>query len=73
MKTDLYRMLCDGIEEWQGRAGDVEHAESRCFYDEPPSSYARYTLQKWGKVRISSSMKEDGWVTVYSNECLAMI
>lgn len=66
----LYRMLADGEQEWQGRAWDTEHAEERCFYDEEPSSLIRYTLQKWGRVKLSSQIWGEGWITVYENQCL---
>ena len=68
---DTYRMLEDGEESWRGKAHDVEHAEEKCFYDEPPGSLVRYTLQKWGKVKISSTMTDNGWVTIYENQALA--
>jgi len=69
----LYRMLQDGGEVWRGKAYDTEHAEERCFavWDECPGSLERYTLQYWGKVKISRTMTDDGWVTVYENQCLA--
>lgn len=66
MKT-LYRMLEDGETIWQGRAHEAAEAEERAFYDEPPGSLCAYTLQRWGKVKISSSMTDDGWVTIYEN------
>jgi len=71
MKLTTYRMLEDGEESWRGKARDAEHAEEKCFYDESPGSLVRYTLQKWGKVKISSTMTDDGWVTVYENQALA--
>jgi hypothetical protein len=68
MKT--YRMLCNGETEWTGKARDPEHAEWRCFYDESPGSLCRYTLQVWGRVKLSRSISSAGWVNVYKNECL---
>ncbi len=66
-----YRMLADGEQEWSGRASDSAHAEEKCFYDESPGSLVRYTLQRWGKVKISSTMSHPGWVDVYKNQSLA--
>jgi hypothetical protein len=66
----LYRILEDENEFWRGKAYNSEHAEERCFSDEEPGSLVRYTLQKWGRVKISSTMHDDGWVTVYKNACL---
>ena len=60
-------MLADGEQEWIGRAINTEHAEELCFWDEAPAKGTKYTLQKWGKVAISSTMKTDGWVTVYKD------
>lgn len=73
MKRDLYRMLQDGEEIWRGDALDWKDAEERCFdsWDETPGNLERYTLQRWGTVQISSSLKDKAWVTVYSNQCLA--
>lgn len=72
MKTNLYRMLdTDGNVTWQGNARDVEHAEEKCFWDESPGSLERFTLERWGKVKISRTMSQGGWVTVYKNESLA--
>ena len=68
MKT--YRMLCDDVEEWRGAAHDVEHAEEKCFYDEPPSRFALYTLQHWGEKQITRSIRGKGWITDYRNETL---
>ena len=67
---DSYRMLADGEQEWIGKARDVEHAENKCFYDEPPDSLVRYTLQKLGRVKISSTLTQPGWVTVYKDQSL---
>lgn len=70
MKT--YRMLdSEGNVTWQGKAYDVGHAEEKCFYDETHGSLERFTLQVWGKVKISREMKRDGWVTIYKNETLS--
>lgn len=63
-------MLQDGEEMWQGRAYDIEHAEDRCFYHDSPGSLERYTLQRWGKVKVSREISVDGWVTVYENQSL---
>ena len=72
MKNKItFRMLCDGEEEWRGAAFDVEHAEERCFYDEPPATCSRYTLQKWGRVKLTRSISALGWVTIYKNQSLA--
>ena len=72
MKTTLYRMLdTDGNEQWRGRACDAGHAEEKCFWDESPGSLERFTLQKWGKVKLSSSITTAGWVTVYANQSLS--
>lgn len=64
-------MLEDGEQAWQGMAYDVESAEEKCFYDDGPFSLVKYTLQKWGRVKLSSQISGDGWVTVYQNESLA--
>lgn len=66
-----YRMLEDGEESWRGKAHDVEHAEEKCFYDEPPGSLVRYTLQRWGTVKFSKQLSGPGWVTVYENQALS--
>jgi hypothetical protein len=71
MKRTLYRMLCDGETEWQGNALDTSEAEEKCFWDEPPGSLNRYTLQRWGTVKLTSSIKDKGWVTIYANQALA--
>lgn len=63
-------MLENNEPTWHGKARDTEHAEEKCFWDESPASLVRYTLQYWGKVKLSSSIKGDGWVTVYKDECL---
>lgn len=69
---DFYRMLdTEGNEIWRGKAHDVSHAEERCFSDESPGSLERFTLQRWGRVKLTKQIKTDGWVTVYRNECLA--
>lgn len=74
MKTRLYRMLdSDGNETWRGKAHDTEHAEERCFHDEPPGSLERFTLQVWGKVKLSREISGEGWKTIYKNECLAAL
>ena len=62
-----------GNETWQGHAWDVEHAEERCFYDESPGSLERFTLQRWGVVKLGPTMRGKGWVTIYRNECLASL
>ena len=61
-----------GNTTWQGYAYGVEHAEERCFFDEMPGSLERYTLQRWGTVSYSKSVKGKGWVTIYKDECLAL-
>jgi hypothetical protein len=66
---NTYRMLCDEETEWTGKARDAEHAEEKCFYDEPPASLCRYTLQRW-KQTLPTHGK---WVTVYKNQCLAPV
>jgi hypothetical protein len=70
-KKSTFRMLCDGEEEWRGAAFDAEHAEERCFYYEPPAASSRYTLQKWGRVKLTRQISTAGWVTVYKNQSLA--
>jgi hypothetical protein len=73
MKTKLFRMLDESGEvTWQGQAYDVDHAEERCFFDESPGSLERFTLQRWGRVKLSRSITSDGWVTIYKNQCLAI-
>ena len=62
----------EGNETWRGQARDVEHAEEKCFWDEPPGSLERFTLQIWGKVKITKQMSQGGWVTLYKNESLAV-
>lgn len=66
-------MLQDGEEVWRGKAYDAEHAEERFFdaWDESPGSLERYTLQRWGLVRVASWSRIPGWVTVYENQALA--
>ena len=71
MKT--YRMLLDNEEEWRGKAHDAEHAEERCFYDESPVAGGRYTLQRWGRKKITRSITSEGWITEYENENLASV
>ena len=66
----LYRMLADGEQEWSGRAFNTEHAEERCFFNEEPGSLVKYTLQKWGRKKISSTMTMENWITVYENQSL---
>lgn len=66
MKT--FRMLCDGVEEWRGKAHDVEHAEDRCFFDESPGELNRYTLQRW---KPHKKLPAGKWVTIYESESLA--
>ena len=63
-------MLEDGEESWRGMAYDVESAEEKCFYDEEPASLVKYTLQKWGRVKLTKEISDDGWITVYENERL---
>ena len=63
-------MLADGEQEWSGRAFNTEHAEERCFFDEEPNSLVKYTLQRWGNKKISSSMTMKDWITVYENQSL---
>ncbi len=70
MNKTLYRMLADGEQEWSGYAWDTEGAENKCFYDEEPSSLVKYTLQKWGRVKLTREISGDGWITVYENERL---
>jgi len=70
MKT--YRMLdSEGNETWRGQARDIEHAEERCFYTESPGSLERFTLQVWGRVKLTTEITSKGWVTLYKNESLA--
>ena len=75
MKKKLYRMLDTptGETTWSGYAYSPEHAEEKCFYDETPGSLERFTLQVWGKVKISRTMSQDGWKTVYENQCLSPV
>ena len=70
-----FRMLQDNEEIWRGSAYDAEHAEQWFFdaWDESPGSLERYTLQRWDTVKYSSAFKGKGWVTVYSNACLAPV
>lgn len=70
-----FRMLQNGEEIWRGSAYDAEHAEERFFdsFDESPGSLERYTLECWGTVKYGSTMTGKGWVTVYSNACLAYV
>lgn len=63
-------MLVDGEEQWRGAARDTEHAEEKCFWDEPPDSIPRYTLQIWGTVKFSKQISGPGWVTIYENQIL---
>ncbi len=70
-----FRMLQDGEEVWRGKAYDAEHAEARFFdaWDESPGSLERFTLQRWGLVRVASWSwsRIPGWVNVYENQVLA--
>jgi hypothetical protein len=68
-----FRFLQHGEEVWRGSAYDAEHAEERFFdaWDEVPGSLERYTLQRWGTVKYTSTLKGKGWVTVYENANLA--
>ena len=63
-------MLEDGEVSWVGQAFDAEFAEERCFYDEEPSSLVKYTLQKWGRVKLTKEISGDGWITIYENQQL---
>lgn len=63
-------MLENGEQFWSGKAWDAEHAEERCFYDEEPGSLVKYTLQKWGRIKLTREISGDGWITVYENERL---
>ncbi len=74
MKTKsrpLFRFLQNGEEIWQGRANDADHAEERAFWDETPGSLERFTLQRWGRVKLTKQISGMGWITVYSDACLA--
>jgi len=62
-KPRVFRMLCDGEEEWRGRAYDANHAEERAFYNEEPASLCRYTLQVWTGA---------AWRDVYRNESIRL-
>ncbi len=66
-------MLLDGEEFWRGAAHDAEDAEDNCFdsWEDCPGSLERYTLQKWGTVNLTRSIKDRAWVTVYKDKCLA--
>jgi hypothetical protein len=68
---NTYRILQNGECIWQGRAYDPEHAEEKCFDDETPGGFERFTLQVWGTVRLSKSMRGKDWKTVYTDQCLA--
>jgi len=73
MKPTLYRMQQHGETVWQGHARNDYHAEERFFDagDETPGSLERYTLQRWGTVKLGPTMRGKGWVTVYADQCLA--
>ncbi len=75
MKTTLYRMIDSATGEtvWSGRACDADHAEEKCFWDESPGTLERFTLQKWGRVKLSRQITGAGWITVYRNQCLAPV
>lgn len=75
MKKQWYRMMQDGGEIWRGTAYDASNAEEKCFssFDETPGSLERYTLQRWGVVHYSKTLKGKDWVKVYANQCLASI
>jgi hypothetical protein len=73
MKKDFFRFLQDGETVWQGHAYDPEHAEERAFWDETPGSLERFTLQRWGTVKLGPTMRGKGWVTVYRDACLAPV
>jgi hypothetical protein len=71
MKTLLFRITQDGSTVWQGRAYDVEHAIEKAFFDETPGTLERFDMDRWGRVKLSRSIKSQGWVNVFRNECLA--
>jgi hypothetical protein len=64
-KKIWFRVLEDGHEIWRGAAYDTDHAWERCFWDEEPGSIPVYRLEKAGKVKISSTMTQPGWVKVW--------
>ena len=72
---NYYRILQDGHEIWRGKAYDTQDAEERCFdaWDETPGSLERFTLQRWGAVKLTSSIKGKAWITIYANQCLAPV
>ena len=55
-------MLCDGETEWAGSAYDADHAIEKCFWNEEPSAFSCYTLQ-----RLSNNSQ---WITLFKNENL---
>jgi hypothetical protein len=57
-----FRMLCDGETEWAGSAYDADHAIEKCFWNEEPSAFSCYTLQ-----RLSNNSQ---WITLFKNENL---
>ena len=63
-----YRMLCDGEQEWTGRAQNPEHAEQKCFRDEEPGSLCRYTLERWQPA--PGAPQRGKWVTIYKDASL---
>ena len=69
----LFRLTDSATGEtvWQGRAYDARHAEEKAFWDESPGSMERFTLQKWGRVKLSRQISGEGWVTIYRDACLA--
>jgi hypothetical protein len=71
----LFRLLDSATGEtvWQGRAYDACHAEEKAFWDESPGSMERFTLQKWGRVKLSREITGKGWVTLYRDACLAPV
>jgi hypothetical protein len=59
-----------GEETWRGKAYDVSHAEEKCFFDESPGTFEKFTLQYWGNVKLTRQIKSKGWKTIYKNETL---
>lgn len=63
-----FRIFEDGELIWEGCAHDPDHAIDKCFTDETPGAFCKYTIQGFQKIKISKTMKTIGWYTYMREE-----
>lgn len=66
-----YRIREDGEIAWQGKATDADDALERFFEDEDPSPSIFYTVEVFGEVQFSKTIKGKGWTTAFSGRLIS--